>query len=198
MKKIVFFGAMAILAVACTDKNGSKKGNDTAVKPVVSHKMEAGELKIAYYVLDSLATSFEVYKREQEAIEKEGQGLSNQMQSLQNQYQQEYAKYENGMKSQSLTPNQAANFEQRLGSLQQRMAEFQNTKLAAFNEKQMKATETINNKIIKYAQEFGQANSLSLFLAAGSQSNISYANTGLDLTKEFIEYMNAEEKKLEE
>lgn len=196
MKKIVIFGAMAILAVACSDKNGTKKVNDST--PVASHKMESGDLKIAYYVLDSLASSFEIYKKEQEAIEKEGQGLSNQMQSLQSQYQQEYAKYENGMKTQSLTPNQAANFEQRLSSMQQRMAEFQNTKLAAFQEKQIKATETINNKIIKYAQEFGEANKLSLFLAAGSQSNVSYANPGLDLTADFIEYMNNEEKKLEE
>ncbi len=196
MKKVVFIGAMAILAASCTNKSTDKKGENKAV--VESHSSEIGTFKIAYYVLDSLASSFDIYKAEQAAIEKEGQGLSNQMQSLQNEYQKEYAKYENGMKTQSLTPNQAASFEQRLGSLQQRMAEFQNTKLAAFQEKQYKATETINNKIVKYAQEFGQANNLSLFLAGGSQSNISYANPGLDLTKEFVAYMNEEEKKLEE
>ena len=195
MKKIVFIGAVAILAIACSGKAEDKKATKTTVE---NHNVQTGDLKIAYYVLDSLATSFEIYKSEQEAIEKEGQALSNQMQNMQNEYQKEYARYESGMKTQSLTPNQAASFEQRLGSLQQRMGEFQNTKLAAFQEKQYKATESINNKIIKYAKEFGEENKLSLFLAAGSQSNVSYANPGLDMTVDFVEYMNQEEKKLGE
>ncbi len=195
MKKIILFGAAAVLIAACSGKAKDEK-KDTPVKSAVEQSGQAGDLKIAYYVLDSLANTFEVYKAEQATIEKEGKTLSNQMESMQKEYQNEYSKYESGMRNQTLTPNQIASFEQRLGALQQRMGEFQNSKLAAFQEKQYKATETINNKIIKYAQEFGEANSLTLFLAAGSASNISYANTGLDMTNAFVDFMNAEEKKL--
>lgn len=195
MRKIVFIGAIALLAASCSGKSKDIKV-EKQDKQVVAQTGQSGELKIAYYVLDSLANSFEIYKREQATIEKEGKTLNDQMVNLQKEYQSEYGKYEAGMRNQTLTQNQITSFEQRLGALQQRLGEFQNTKLAAFQEKQYKATEVINNKIIKYAQEFGEDNNLTLFLAAGSASNISYANKGLDMTNAFVAFMNSEESKI--
>jgi Skp family chaperone for outer membrane proteins len=191
MKKLLFIGAIAVFLVACK----SEKKNDKT-QPVVNTQASTieGGVKIAYYVLDSVAETFEAYKKEMEAFEKEGLQLQNQLAVIQKEYENVYGRYEAGMRQQTLTPNEIANYEQRLGGLQQKMAEFQNTKMAAYQQKQMAATEAIQNKITKYSADFSKENGIDLFLVSGTGSQVAYGNPSLDLTVKFVAYMNDQEK----
>lgn len=191
MKKLLFVGAVALLLVACKSEKKNEKD-----KPAINTEAASieGGVKIAYYVLDSVAETFEAYKKEMESFEKEGAQLQSQLAAIQKEYENTYSRYEAGMRQQTLTPNEIANYEQRLGGLQQRMAEFQNTKMAAYQQKQIAATEAIQNKITKYSADFSAENGIDLFLVSGTGSQVAYGNPSLDLTVKFVAYMNEQEK----
>ena len=193
MKKLLLVGVLALSVVAC--KTDKKK--DNVVKENIKTEAASieGGVKIAFYVLDSVAETFEVYKKEMEAFEKEGAQLQGQLAGIQSEYERVYAEYEKGARQQVLTPNQMANYEQRLGGLQQKMAEFQNSKMAAYQQKQIAATEAIQNKITKYSAEFSKENKIDLFLVSGTGSQVAYGNPSMDLTVKFVAFMNEQEKK---
>lgn len=191
MKKLLFAGVIALSMVAC--KSEKKKGDEP--KPTINTEAAgAGGVKIAFYVLDSVAETFEVYKQEMEAFEKEGTQLQNQLAGIQKEYESIYVSYETGVRQQTLTPNQIANYEQRLGGLQQKMADFQNTKMAAYQKKQIEATQAIQNKITKYSEEFAVENGIDLFLVGGTGSQLAYGKPSMDMTVKFVSYMNNKEK----
>lgn len=191
MKKILFIGLLAGALVACKDKKTT-----TATKDAI--KTEAAPIKdgvkIAFYVLDSVAETFQVYKEESERFEKEGAKLQEQLASMQREYERIYTEYESGAKKQILTPNQMAAYEQRLGLLQQQMQEFQGSKMAAFQQKQLEATTAIQNKIIKYSEEFSKDNGIDLFLISGAGGQVAYGNPTMDVTEKFVAFMNEKEK----
>lgn len=193
MKKLLFVGAVAALSlVACKSGKKKDKNNQSDIKTEAS-SIENG-VKIAYYVLDSVAETFEIYKKELEIFEREGGQLQGQLESIQKEYERVYVEYENGVRKQILTPNQIANYEQRLGGLQQKMAEFQNSKMVAFQQKQVEATTAIQNKITKYSEEFSKANDIDLFFVSGTGGQIAYGNPSMDMTVKFVAYMNEQEK----
>lgn len=190
MKKIVLIVLIAASFVACKSKTTNEKVvNDVAR----SAKIENG-VEIAFYVLDTVAERFDVYKEESERFEKEGAKLQEQLASLQREYERVYTEYESGAKKQILTPNQMATYEQKLGALQQIMGEFQNSKMASFQQKQLEATTAIQNKIIKYSEEFSKENNIDLFLISGAGGQVAYGNPSMDVTEKFVAYMNEQEK----
>lgn len=192
MKKLLFVGAVAASLVACKSGKKEEKTETAAIKTEAA-TMEGG-VKIAYYILDSVAENFDVYKSELEVFEKEGAKLQAQLEGMQAEYQSVYVSYEDGARKQILTPNQMATYEQKLGALQQKMGDFQNTKMVAFQQKQMDATTAIQNKITKYSEEFSKKNGIDLFFVSGTGTQIAYANPGMDLTVTFVAYMNEQEK----
>lgn len=192
MKKLLFVGAVAASLVACKSGKKEDKTEQADIKTEAAN-IEGG-VKIAYYILDSVAENFDVYKSELEVFEKEGAKLQAQLEGMQAEYQSVYVSYEDGARKQILTPNQMATYEQKLGALQQKMGDFQNTKMVAFQQKQMDATTAIQNKITKYSEEFSKKNGIDLFFVSGTGTQIAYANPGMDLTVTFVAYMNEQEK----
>jgi len=196
MKQLLFLLICFFSLFACNSSDKQEKNKEIESK-IENNTKTLSELKIAFYVLDSVAETFEVYKKEMDVFEKEGVQLQNQLNAIQKEYETVYSNYETGVRQQTLTPNQMANYEQRLGGLQQKMSEFQNTKMAAYQQKQLDATKAINNKISKYSEEFAKEHGIHLFLVAGLGSQVAYADTSMDMTIPFVEFMNEKEKIVE-
>jgi len=189
MKQVFLFVASIFLIFSC-NSNSKKEENKDKSRPVHA---SSSSLKIGFYVLDTIAETFEVYKQEMELFEKEGKQLQNELSSMQREYESVYTNYETGMRQQTLTPNQINQYEQRLGGLQQKIAAFQDSKMAAYQQKQIDATQAINNKIAKYSEEFATEHQIDLFLVAGTGSQVGYANKSMDMTEEFVRFMNEKE-----
>jgi len=197
MKQLLFLSILSLSLISCkSDNKKSRKDKNEQIEHQIEQNTKTlNDLKIAFYVLDSVAETFEVYKQEMDAFEKEGTQLQNQLNSIQKEYETVYTNYETGVRQQTLTPNQIASYEQRLGGLQQKMSDFQNSKMAAYQQKQLDATKAINNKITKYSEEFAQQHGIHLFLVAGLGSQVAYADSSMDMTIPFVDFMNEKEKK---
>lgn len=198
MNKLFLAGILATSLIACNSKESKNEPSKSNAKELASENASnpSTNIKIRYYILDSVAENFEIYKQESVKFEKEGLNLQNQLAAIQNEYQRVYTAYESGMKKNILSPNQAAEYEQKLGGLQQRMAEFQNGKMMEFQQRQMEATTIIQNKINEYSRAFAQENNIDLFLINGTGGQVAYGNPSLDVTPTFVSYMNEKESEI--
>lgn len=195
MKKLALFTLLAALIVSC--KSEGKK--DEAPKESGSAQelsKESSGIKIAYYNVDSITTTFDAYVDEMKRLEKQNQVIESQFNAIQNNLNNAYTRYETGMKTQSLTENNRINLENTIKGYQEELQRFQNTKMASFQQEQMNSTEVILNKIEKYAEEYAKANGITLLFFKGAGSTITYASDAFDVTVGFVEYMNAKEKEL--
>lgn len=198
MKYLFVSALVATTLYACSSgSDKSKEGTDAEPeKSSTVSVVNAGDLKIGYYNVDSIPARFDLYKSELASIEKEGKQLEAQAKQIQDKYEKIAQAYESGMRTQSLTPNQQISYEQQLQQLQQEMMEFQNSRMAAFQNKQMTTNQAMQNKITLYGQEFAKDKGLNMFLIAGAGSSVAFADAKFDLTNDFIDYINKKEKEL--
>src|SRR5690606_34347495 len=148
--------------VACKSE-GAKEEEKKTEEPTVVNTVSSEGMKIAFYTFDSITTKFDLYKTEMDGFERQGKQLEAQMKQLEEKYAAKMRAYESGMRNQTLTPNQQASFEQQLQGIQHEVMNFQNTKMVDAQNRQMQATEVIQNKIKQYGEEFAKKHGLNLF-----------------------------------
>lgn len=198
MKKIIYFLLVAPVLLSCGGEAGESDESATTVE-VKSY----GDLKIGYYNTDSIALNFDYYITELSELEKQQAVLEKEGAALQSKYQNKALEYQRGMQANTLSPNQIKNYEAQLGKMQNDLAQFEQVKLAEFQNRQMASNQILMNKVGDYSRAFAKANKLTLFFAlskpsglAGSIPALAYADTTLDMTMPFINYMNKEEKSI--
>ena len=64
-------------------------------------------------------------------------------------------------------------------------------------QKQADLTRVLENKLLKYSEDFAKENGIKLLIAKGAGGGISYIDSAFDVTDAFIQYMNAKEKELD-
>lgn len=192
MKSSLFIISVALVFAAC--KPG--KNEDVKESKSSSVTVKEGELKIGFFNTDSIPNHFGFYKTETAKLENEGKKLEQKAAGMQSSYQSVANEFQRGMNSNVLSDNQKMNFQTRLEKMQQDMAVFQQNEMAAFQEKQYKSNELLMNKIAEYSAAFAKENGFSMFFVRGQGSGVAYAKESMDMTSDFIEYMNQKEDAL--
>lgn len=195
MKKLLVGILVAASFAACSDSKKKESSNETSSE-VKSVTATAGDMKIGYYVYDSIPNQFDFYKTESAALEKEGSALEQQLMAKQKAGQNLLDQYQRGVQSQTLTPNQIASLEQRIQKAQNDIAVFQQNQMGAFQQKQMQSNMTLQNKINEYSSQFAKENGFTLFLIVGQGSSVAFIDSTFDQTSAFINFMNQEEAKI--
>jgi Skp family chaperone for outer membrane proteins len=199
MRSYLVIALSCTLLISCGGSEGEESTKEIA--PVEVKSFDG--LKIGYYNTDSIALNFEYYVAELGTLEKRGAELERKGAALQSKYEKKMMEYQRGMQSNSLSANQVQNYETQLGKLQGELGQFQQVELAEFQNLQLKSNEVLMNKIGQYSQEFAKNNGLTLFFALSKPSGLSasvpalaYADTTLDMTMPFINYMNKKESEI--
>lgn len=192
MKHFFIIAVVAATIAACgSDKKTDSSGN-TNVAPV-----KAGELKIGFFNSDSIPNHFDYHKSETAKLEVEAKKLEAKAAKLQSDYQNLANEYQRGLSTNTLSDNQKMSFENRLGKMQQDMQLFQQNTMGEYQQKELKSTEILMNKIADYSASFAKEKGFSMFFVRGQGSGVAYADPGMDMTDEFIKYMNEKEKELD-
>lgn len=192
MKSSLFIISAVVLFTAC--KSG--KTEDVKENKSSSVTVKEGELKIGFFNTDSIPNQFNFYKVETAKLEKEGKKLEQKAAGMQSSYQAVANEFQRGLNSNVLSDNQKMNFQGRLEKMQQDMATFQQNEMGAFQEKQYKSNEVLMNKIAEYSASFAKENGFSMFFVRGQGSGVAYAKESMDMTTDFIDYMNKKEDAL--
>jgi outer membrane protein len=173
---------VAVLA-ACGDKE--KKGGGSS----------SSEMKIAYYVKDSVATHFTFFKESQEEIAKIEEEVGGKANALQQEYGKIANEYQSKLAQGLLSKNGEAFYTKKLQGLQLEMTSLEQTEGADLNKKAEKFQKELLEKLDKYGKEFAEKNSFNIILAKEKMGSILYADESMDVTMDFINYMNEQEKK---
>lgn len=185
--KILVTAIVSIAVLASCATNSGKKGSS-----------ESSSLKIAYYVKDSVASHYTYFKDSQEEIEE----MEEKVGAKANALQQEYAKYMNEYQSKLqqglLSKNGEAFYNKKIQGVQLEMTSLEQTEGAELNKKAEKFQKELLEKLDKYGKEFAEKEGYNLILAKEKMGSILYGDESMDITMDFIEFMNKQDKKEKE
>ena len=152
-----------------------------------------GETKFAYFIKDSIPEHFTVYKEAQAELEIKGQEYEQRLFQLQQDGQQKLDSYQRQMGAGLLSNNDIARKEQEIQIIQQQIQVLQETDGADLSRKGSEMTLDVLEKMSQYGKEFANENGISVFLGSEQGGAILYMDSTMNVTMEFIDYMNKKE-----
>lgn len=189
-KTVLIVGLVATTLVACGEK---KKTNiDT---PEVTESNSEG-MNIAFYVQDSVPNHFEFYKTTQAELEAKGEAFQAKLMKLQNEYQALGGEFQRKVQANTLSDNQIRAYQQRVQNKEAQILQVQQSEGAKLEQEQFEGNVLLINKIEEYAQEFAKQKGFSIFLSKSTGGNVMFVESSMDVTTEFIDFMNAKEDAL--
>ncbi len=187
--------ASAALLVACGDdakNNSGKVETPPTVAPV-----KPGELKIAFYYSDSLKTGFDFYRKEDERLTKKGEAFNNELAARQKALMDLNDRLQSRAKAGSATPDELTAMEQQLNRMNQQLMNFQQQRGSALEKETGESLTALSKKIEEAGKKYCEKYKIDMLLIHGSGGQINFINPKMDVTKSFIEFLNAEQGLLE-
>ena len=187
-KNTIVMIAAGLLLLCTTACNNNTKENPNATAPVVS---ENG-LKIAYIDTDTLLAKYQYaidMQKEMEAYTEKQRSYGQQQVDA---FQRDYNNYlQNGS---TMTLSQQQQKEAELKTRAEKMQTLEQELMAKIAEKQNAETLKIMNAIYAFVREYNEAN--QKFDVILTKQATLYMNSGMDITNEIVEGLNAEYKKV--
>lgn len=188
---LYFVAALGLAIAACGEKEQTK--DTTPNVPVV----RTDGLKIAFYNQDTLLKGFDFYqemdsllKIKQKRFEKELLSKEKNLQTFANDMSQRVNRGE-------LSQNQIAMMQEEGQRKQDAYFKYQQTEGQKLEEEAMESLKVVSKKIKAAGKKYAEKHGLDILMAdAESGSQFNFINPSMDVTKEFIEFINQEERKL--
>lgn len=188
MKKILLlFVVGAISLTSCGEKKETKT--------ITEEKNEG--MKIAYYVKDSVPTNLIFYKEFIGDLEVKAKAYEERLLKLQQEGQNMLQSYQRQMQAGLLSQNQAQAFEKRIQKKQEQMQVLQETEGADIERQNYEGNLEVIEKLEKYAKEYAEDHGYTMILAWQQAGQILYIDPSMDITMDFINYMNEQEGDIE-
>ncbi len=189
-KFFVFVAAVALLTSCGSDK---KKDEVKPETPPTVPAVKPGELKIAFYYQDSLKSQFKVFKKEEDRINKKTKQFQDQMIARENQLRRMNDQLQAKVREGSLTADQEKAFyakQEQFAKDQQRMAQ-------QLDEEASKSLMALGKKVEAASKKYCEKYGLDVLLIQAPGGQIGFINPKMDVTKSFIDFLNAEEEKID-
>ena len=176
---------MIALLASCGDK-GKKKSE--------SASSSGGEVA-AYYWQDSIPGHFKFYKDESADLEIEMREYQEIVMKLQNEGQQKMQNLQIQQSAGALSQIDIANKNRAIEAIGKKIEVLQQTDGAALEKKNAEFTKELIEKMETYAKEFSEENGYTILFVRQTGGQILYMPESKDVTMDFIQYMNDQEKK---
>ena len=151
-------------------------------------------LKIAYYVQDSISTNLQYFMASQDEITALEKGLNGKLGAFQAEYQRLGGEYQSKMAQGLLSPNGQKFYENKIRKIELDITSLQETEGADLQDRAMKFQESFLEKLESAAKEYAEKNGINLFLSKEKIGVVLYADSSMDVTMNFIKFMNDAEK----
>jgi outer membrane protein len=194
MKSLFFSTSILgiILFASCGEKPAVKK--DTTPKVAVR---SLGGLKIAYYSNDSIKTNFDYFVKEEGIIKKKQKAFESEVERRTKAYEAFITKKDAEARGGLLSQNEIAQVQQRAQEMQNQIMQYQQTEGAKIEELAMKSLETVNKKIEALGKKYCEKHQIDILLMHGEGGQINYINSRMDVTSEFVNFLNENQAQIE-
>lgn len=178
--------ALVSLMASCQNKeNGAAAGSTTKTETA---SVKSGE-PIVYVDSDSLLTKYQYFKDLKVKLDAKSQSAQTDLASKQQAFQREVAQYQQSQAT--LSADQRASTEERLGRKQQELQSYQQNAGAALQNEQAQEQEKLYNKIADYLKVYAKGKGYKMVLTyQKGNSAILFADPSLDVTSEVIIGLN--------
>ncbi len=192
MKKIVFFiFCSAFLISSCNNK----KEKINTVPKVESRNLDG--LKIVYYSNDSIKLNFLYYKDQDAIVTKKQKAFQAELQRRTNELQQYIQRNTEKQMNGLLSENEVVQIQQKAQQMEQSAMQYQQEQGAKLEEETMLKLEEISKKIEVLGKKYCELHKIDLMLIHGDGGQLNYINPSMDVTKEFIAFLNENQASIE-
>ncbi|MDG1720281.1 MAG: OmpH family outer membrane protein [Bacteroidia bacterium] len=194
MNKIGFVVLVALM-MSCGNSNEKQKVVEKQVKLV---SQDSTGFIIAFYYNDSIKTGFEYYRKAEASLTAKQASFQSQIQSKTQKYQNYVTKKQKDIQAGLLSENEMLKVQQKAGEMEQEIVQYQQREGAKLEGDMLKKLEEINNKLEAFGKMFSEKNGIDILMAYSSGQQINYIQPNMNVSTSFIEFLNSEQKKLEE
>ncbi|MDG1346731.1 MAG: OmpH family outer membrane protein [Crocinitomicaceae bacterium] len=193
MNKFLTLAAIALITLAsCGDKK--KEAKETTTAKV--QEVKAGNLKMAFYYQDSLNANFTFLKEERTKLEAKQKSFQNEVDRLTREYQSYVERNSKKADRGEFAQVELQSIQQKAMSMQQKIGDYQQNKGGALEKEAFDKMEEISKKVEVYSQEFCEKNKISILMLHAKGGQFGYIKPDMDVTNDFIEFLNAKQDEI--
>lgn len=183
---------ITLVVAACGKKN--KEEENTV--PTVQAR-EIGQLKIAFYHTDSLKTNFEYYREQDSIVTKKQLAFQKEVERRTKEYQDYIVRNDEKARSGLLSQNEMMQIQQRIQQMEGELMRYQQEQGRKIEEETMSKLEAISKKIEVLGKQFSEENKIDILLIHGAGGQMNFINPDMDVTKEFVAFLNKNQADIE-
>ncbi len=200
MKKIFYLAAIALVMVACNNKP------EDALKPKVgtqeTSQEEKKSLNIAYVLIDTLTSQYELYKDASDNFQRKQANAESTITAKGKNFAAQVQEFQRKVQSNSITEEQYNSEQARLAKLQQDIQDLQTRLSNSLQEEYQKELQALTDTIKSFMDSYAKEKGFDFILCKSSGiDNVLFADPAYDVTDEVVAALNkryAKDKKKEE
>ena len=197
MKISLYILSLSLIIISCSNK-AEKETQPEQPIPVTTVEKDTSGLVIAFYFNDSLKEGFTYYKNIDEDVSRKNLAFQTELKrrtaELENFVSKKGAEAQQGL----LSENEIMKIQQKAQRMEAELMEYQQKEGAKLEAEVMRKLTDINNKVISFGKIFSEANGIDLLIGYADGGQINYANPSMNVTGAFIDFLNKEQKQIEE
>ena len=190
-------GFIVLVALMMSYGNSNEK-QKVVEKQVNLISQDSTGFIIAFYYNDSIKTGFEYYRKAEASLTAKQTSFQNQIQSKTQKYQNYVTKKQKDIQAGLLSENEMIKVKQKEGEMEQEIVQYQQREGARLEEDMLKNLESINKKLEAFGKLFSENHGIDILMGYSSGQQINYISPQMNVTSSFIDFLNNEQKKLEE
>ncbi len=192
LTKITAVLALSILLFSCGDNKKVEKDTTPNVGTV-----NANGLKIAFYSQDSLATGFTYYMEMDSLMKAKQINFQTELQKREKALQSYVNTNEQRAKSGSLSGFELQSIQEEAQRKQYSLMQYQETEGGKLERETGELLNVIGKKIEEAARKYSEKHGIDMLIMHGAGGQFVYLTPKMDVTTEFIEYLNQHQAEIE-
>jgi outer membrane protein len=194
--KLIYIALIGLTTAAVFTACSEEKKTDKEVEAPSVPTVDPQGLKIAFYESDSLNEGFTFLKTQDSLLKIKQEKFQRDLESRQRNLEAKYNALVEGEQKMLYTAaelqNKKTEFERQSQSLQL----YQQNEGTKLQDEAMEMQKVLQNKVSEFSKRYCEKYKIDMLIMHGEGGQFSYYNPKMDVTKSFIEFVNAEQKKL--
>jgi outer membrane protein len=182
----------AAVLTACSEETKKDKEVEAPSVPTVDPQ----GLKIAFYESDSLNEGFTFLKTQDSLLKIKQEKFQKDLESRQRNLEAKYNQLVEGEQKMLYTAAELQNKKMEFERQSQSLQMYQQNEGTKLQEEAMEMQKVLQNKVSEFSKRYCEKYKIDMLIMHGEGGQFSYYNPKMDVTKSFIEFVNAEQKKL--
>lgn len=184
----ICFSLFALLVVSTTSCGGNASNNGGVVADSAA---STKNLKIAYVLIDTLTSQYELYKEASENFQNKRNNAEATITKKGQNFAMQLEQFQNKLRANQLTQMQAEKEQARLAKLQQELQDMEVSLSASLQEEYQKELQALTDTIQTFMSVYAKGKGYDFVLCKSSGiDNVLYANEEYDVTAEVVAALN--------